>query len=169
VDRDEAKPMAAPQIRAEQPVTTAPAPKPNELKQEEDSKSADKLAQSKGRAENEVQKEKTTEEFKAKKDERREAQLSARKLENLPLNGRNAAGAMMDSAVRSDSTRSVGGRTFQKKDGVWYDGAYHGQATINVHRGTDAYKKLDSGLRSIADSLGGTVVTVWKGKAYRIQ
>ena len=66
-------------------------------------------------------------------------------------------------------TRSAGGRTFVNHDGAWYDKAYHGQATINVGRGTDAYNKLDGGLRKIADSIGGTVVVVWKSKAYRIQ
>ncbi len=66
-------------------------------------------------------------------------------------------------------TRNAGGKKFTNRNGAWYDTAYRGQATTNVRRGTDAYKNLDSGLRSIADSLGGTVVVVWKDKAYRIQ
>jgi hypothetical protein len=66
-------------------------------------------------------------------------------------------------------TRGVGGKKFRNSDGAWYDTAYRGQATINVRRGTDEYKKLDGGLRSIANELGGVVVVVWKDKAYRIQ
>lgn len=66
-------------------------------------------------------------------------------------------------------TRAVGGKKFEQKEGVWYDTAYRGQATTNVRRGTDAFKNLDSGLRSIANSLTGTVVVVWSGKAYRVQ
>lgn len=66
-------------------------------------------------------------------------------------------------------TRNAGGKKFTNRNGAWYDTAYRGQTTTNVRRGTDAYNKLDSGLRSIADSLGGTVVVVWKDKAYRIQ
>lgn len=66
-------------------------------------------------------------------------------------------------------TRTAGGKKFTNRDGAWYDTAYRGQATTNVRRGTDAYKKLDDGVRSIADSLGGTVIVVWKDKAYRIQ
>lgn len=66
-------------------------------------------------------------------------------------------------------TRSVGGKTFENRNGAWYDRAYRSQATTNVRRGTDEYKKLDKGIRSIADNLGGTVVVVWKEKAYRIQ
>ncbi|MEO7538516.1 MAG: hypothetical protein ABIV21_00675 [Pyrinomonadaceae bacterium] len=66
-------------------------------------------------------------------------------------------------------TRKVGGKSFNNRDRVWYDTAYHGQATLNYRRGTEDYKKLDTGLRNIADTLGGTVVLVWKSKAYRIQ
>ena len=66
-------------------------------------------------------------------------------------------------------TRSVGGKTFNNRNGAWYDSAYKGQATNNFRRGTSEYKKLDGGLRNIADTLGGTVVLIWKDKAYRIQ
>jgi hypothetical protein len=65
--------------------------------------------------------------------------------------------------------RNVSGKTFENRSGAWYDSAYHGQATTNVRRGTEEYKRLDSGLRNIANVLGGTVVVVWKEKAYRIQ
>lgn len=65
--------------------------------------------------------------------------------------------------------RSVGGKTFNNRNGAWYDSAYKNQATANFRRGTDEYKKLDIGLRNIADTIGGTVVLVWKGKAYRVQ
>lgn len=67
------------------------------------------------------------------------------------------------------ATTSVGGKTFRRENNVWYDQTYRGQATTNVTRGTDQYKKLDAGLRGIAENLGGTVVIVWKSRAYRIQ
>jgi hypothetical protein len=75
------------------------------------------------------------------------------------------------SNMQSDMalTRRSGGKTFHNSNGAWYDSAYNGQATTNVHRGTDEFKKLDSGLRSIANDLGGVVVVVWKNKAFRIQ
>ena len=66
-------------------------------------------------------------------------------------------------------TRNVGGKTFSNRNGAWYDSAYKNQATTNFRRGTDEYKKIDSGLRNIADTIGGTVVLMWKGKAYRVQ
>ncbi|QQS40848.1 MAG: hypothetical protein IPM63_15990 [Acidobacteriota bacterium] len=64
--------------------------------------------------------------------------------------------------------RQISGKTFEQKDGVWYDSAYKGQQTTNVRRKTPEYRALDSGLRQITDKLTGTVVVVWKSKAYRI-
>ena len=66
-------------------------------------------------------------------------------------------------------TRQIGGKFFVRKNNVWIDTAYKNQATINITRRADDYKKLDSGLRSIAENLGGTMIIVWKDKAYRIQ
>ena len=62
----------------------------------------------------------------------------------------------------------VGGKAFELNQGVWYDSTYRGQSTVNVRRGTDSFRKLDSGLRAIAEGISGTVVTLWKEKAYRI-
>ena len=83
---------------------------------------------------------------------------AARKRAAVPALGRIAS-----------PSKTVGGKNFSKRDNVWYDSAYSGQATTNVRRNTEDYRKLDSGLRSIAESLDGTVVVVWKSKAYRIQ
>lgn len=71
--------------------------------------------------------------------------------------------------AEAEKAKSVGGKSFIYKDNAWYDKAYKQQKTTNVSRNSDEYKKLDSGLRSVADNLGGTVVIVWNGKAYRIQ
>lgn len=67
------------------------------------------------------------------------------------------------------SRRIVGGKTFDRRDDVWYDTEYRQQVTINLRRNTDEHRRLDQGLRSITDQLPGTVVIVWKAKAYRIQ
>ena len=79
-------------------------------------------------------------------------------------------------AVAAESTDSVtatvkraGGKTFELKQGVWYDTAFQGQKTKNVRRSSDDYRKLDGGLRRIADTIGGTVVVIWNGKAFRVQ
>ena len=79
------------------------------------------------------------------------------------------AAAKKKSATSNDETTSVGGRTFKRTNGAWIDSAYRGQTTTNVSRGSSEYRKLDSGVRSIAENLGGTVIIVWKEKAYRIQ
>jgi hypothetical protein len=65
-------------------------------------------------------------------------------------------------------TRSVGGKTFFNRNGAWVDTVYSGQTVTLVRRGSGEFKKLDSGLRSIANDLYGTVIVLWKGKAYRI-
>jgi len=39
----------------------------------------------------------------------------------------------------------------------------------NVSRGSEEFGALDSGLRSIAQQLGGEIIVVWKSKAYRIR
>lgn len=82
----------------------------------------------------------------------------------------DAPNARAKKLAKADAeTTNVGGKTFRRANGVWTDSAYKGQATTNVTRGTKEYKKLDSNLRSIAENLGGTVIIVWKKKAYRIQ
>ncbi len=66
-------------------------------------------------------------------------------------------------------TRAVGGRSFRNIGGIWFDAAYNSsQSQIQIKRGSDDYKKLDSGLRAIAEQFAGTVVIVWSGKTYRI-
>jgi hypothetical protein len=73
------------------------------------------------------------------------------------------------AAVGEGQTTIAGGKTFRRAAGVWYDAVYDNRATVNVTRGTGEYKKLDKDLRVIVENLGGTVVIVWKGKAYRIR
>ncbi|HEX8249651.1 MAG TPA: zf-HC2 domain-containing protein [Pyrinomonadaceae bacterium] len=69
---------------------------------------------------------------------------------------------------KTGEARLVGGKTFRQVNNVWTDSAYTSQPPVMIRRGSDDYKRLDSGLRSIAESLGGTVVVVWKSRAYRI-
>jgi hypothetical protein len=68
--------------------------------------------------------------------------------------------------------RSVAGRTFRRQGNAWVDTAYDSsRATVNVARGSEQYRSLladEPSLRTIAEQLGGEVVVVWKGRAYRI-
>lgn len=85
------------------------------------------------------------------------------------INSGGEGARMNKSEPKPSSTRTVAGKTFSNEKGIWTDSSYRGGSTINVKRGTDEYKKLDSGLRSTADYLGGTVIIVWKDKNYKIQ
>jgi hypothetical protein len=82
---------------------------------------------------------------------------------------RSAPETVKKQPSKPGETRSVGGKTFNNVGGIWFDAAYTNQKQKTVRRGTSDYQKLDAGLRSIADQLGGTVVILWNGKAYRIQ
>ncbi len=96
-----------------------------------------------------------------------ESQYNAQ-LENLERRAAQKKAGSRDEDS-SSGRKVVGGKTFERKQGVWYDTTFQGRPTINVRRGTEEYNKLDGGLRSIANALGGTVVVVWGAKAYRIQ
>lgn len=69
-------------------------------------------------------------------------------------------------------TRSAGGRQFRRQGGVWVDTAYNSSlSTVNVARGSEQYRALiadEPGIRAVADQLGGTLIVVWKKRAYRI-
>lgn len=86
-----------------------------------------------------------------------------------PLETQNKTASPAATLVNPVSERTIGSKGFQNLGGVWRDKSYNGQTTVNVSRGSDEYKKLDGGLRSIADNFKGTtVIVVWQGKAYRI-
>ena len=98
-----------------------------------------------------------------------------RSMRNRPATGTAGGRSSTDEdRVGGSSTeeRSVGGRRFRRQGNAWIDTAYSSsRSTINVARGSDQYRSLaadEPGLRSIAEQLGGEVVVVWKGKAYRI-
>jgi len=69
-------------------------------------------------------------------------------------------------------TKSVAGRQFRREGSKWIDTAYSSQATTNISRGSEQYRALiadEPSIRTIADQLGGEVIVVWKGRAYRIR
>ena len=77
------------------------------------------------------------------------------------------------AAVEESESRPVNGRRFQRRNGVWVDVAYNSSvATINLTRGSEQYRALiadEPGIDSIVKQLGGEVILVWKGRAYRIK
>jgi hypothetical protein len=77
-----------------------------------------------------------------------------------------------DASGRADSNEpiSVGGRKFRRQGGVWVDLKFKSSMPITtVARGSEGFEALDSKLQSIGRQLGGEVIVVWKGKAYRLR
>nr|MDQ3801554.1 hypothetical protein [Acidobacteriota bacterium] len=48
---------------------------------------------------------------------------------------------------KAGETRAIGGKTFRNVGGIWFDAAYGSQPQIMIRRGSDDYRRLDSGLR----------------------
>jgi hypothetical protein len=86
---------------------------------------------------------------------------------------RSSETALNDSSTTGAAatvTKQVGGKTFRRVDSMWIDNNYRqGTNTIRISRGSNEYRKLDGGLRNIAEQFDGVVIIVWKSKGYRIQ
>jgi hypothetical protein len=179
-------------VSASQPAVSAPAPKPaaesvdlaaSDKAKREDERNKDDLAKTESRAKvlkEEESQIRTTESLNQMRDlspnttsaKRAEGprqlqtqtqnQVNSRQTNELPAAGRNAP-AMLSSI------KTAGGKKFELRDGIWYDTSYTGQGKKDVKRGTEKYIRLDAGLRDIADQIGGTVVIVWNGQAYKIK
>lgn len=114
-----------------------------------------------------------TSESSRRRAETKDNQERDRKLENAQGSVSTAPKSALKKSTSADKNKAgesqtVGGKTFRNLGGIWFDSAYTSQQPILIRRGSDDYRRLDSGLRSIAESLSGTVVVVWKSKAYRI-
>ena len=107
-----------------------------------------------------------------------------RDVDNIAANNRNsnevrgnasktqaAAEENRESAKeKAPETRSVGGRKFKRQGNAWVDAKFKSSMTVkSISRGSSEFDALDSGLRSIAQQLGGEVIVVWKNKAYLIK
>ncbi|MEP7213879.1 MAG: hypothetical protein ABI791_12420 [Acidobacteriota bacterium] len=118
-----------------------------------------------------------------------ERQLSEQRNENLPSMSKSSSGPRRDMNTQIQNSQNeaatlsggagklagpngrhyLAGRVFEFRQGVWYDTNFSGQETVNYRRGTRAYRDLEPALQNAANYIGGTVVIVWKSKAYRIQ
>ena len=82
----------------------------------------------------------------------------------------------VDGADRSNASgesRSVAGHRFRRDGGAWVDVNYKpSMSSTGVRRGTDAYRSLVADipeLGRVAEQLGGEVIVVVRGRAYRIR
>jgi len=81
-----------------------------------------------------------------------------------------ATGAARNESEKAPETRSAGGHKFRRQGNAWVDSKFKSSMSItNVTRGSDAFRALDPAVRSMAEQLGGEVIVVSKGKAYRIR
>ena len=96
---------------------------------------------------------------------------TGRSTNELRLEAPKKQSAEVEKSKEEESeTRSVGGRKFQRRGSAWVDQKFKSSMSVrNVSRGSEEFGALDSGLRSIAQQLGGEILVVWKGKAYRIR
>jgi cytoskeletal protein RodZ len=100
--------------------------------------------------------------------------VNARRVEGLMAQRSEVGGVRnkKDSPPETE-TRGVAGRQFRRQGNAWVDTAYDSsRATINVARGSEQFRALiadEPGLRDIVNRLGGEVIVVWKGRAYRIR
>jgi len=109
-----------------------------------------------------------------------DSNAEAPKLRNLAMNrpgneektetaGRRATGEARSDTEKAPEMRSVAGHKFRRQGNAWVDSKFKSSMSITkVARGSDEFRALDSEVRSIAEQLGGEVIVVRKGKAYRI-
>ncbi|HEU5130787.1 MAG TPA: hypothetical protein VFT26_01745 [Pyrinomonadaceae bacterium] len=84
-----------------------------------------------------------------------------------------AVNMQRDGVDSNANTRSVAGRRFRKQGGVWIDTAYDSSKdAVTLSRGSEQYRALvadEPAIKTIADTLDGEIIVVWKGRTYRIR
>ena len=121
------------------------------------------------------------EDFKRDESKASKETITGRAVSPLPVS-RRASGELPQKnettlakdkqAKASSDVKTIAGRKFQHDGDKWVDTDFDGRATVVVRRGSEQYRALVSDepkLKTIADSLEGTVIVVWKGRAYRFQ
>jgi hypothetical protein len=74
------------------------------------------------------------------------------------------------STEELSGTRSVNGHKFRRQGNSWVDQKFKSSMAMkSISRGSDEFKALDSGVRSIAQQFSGEVIVVWKRRAYLIK
>jgi hypothetical protein len=88
---------------------------------------------------------------------------------NQTQTANQTAGNQAQSNEETPQTRSAGGRKFRRQGNSWIDTKFKSSMPVkSISRGSSEFDALDSGLRSIAQQIGGQILVVWKNKAYMI-
>ena len=160
--------------------TEAAAPPPPRPALADASKTAEARKQE---ANADMQKRRRDDNYSQARDENEVARAGPSKGGPSRNNSQNVAGlsSVMSRSANKDEkaagstveTRRVSGRLFHREGNAWVDSDYtSGRAIVNVKRGSEQFRALiadEPALRSIAEQLGGEVIVVWKGTAYRIR
>jgi len=99
---------------------------------------------------------------------------------NAPAAGVSSAGTGSAAKIQRDGTadssadtQTVAGRRFRKQGNIWVDTAYDSSRdTVKLARGSEQYRALvadEPAIKTIADTLDGEIIVVWKGRPYRIR
>jgi hypothetical protein len=81
-----------------------------------------------------------------------------------------ATSVTRSNSEKAPEMRSIGGHKFRRQGNAWVDSKFKSSMSItSVSRGSGEFRALDSEVRAIAEQLGGEVIVVRKGKAYRIR
>ncbi|HXL81666.1 MAG TPA: zf-HC2 domain-containing protein [Pyrinomonadaceae bacterium] len=176
--RDSTVAQSQPTFAAEP--SDAPAPPPPRPALSDASKTAEARKQE---DEADMQKRRREDNYSQAREENEVARPTSAKGGPSRNNSQNVAGlsSVMSRSANKDAkaageeveTRRVSGRLFHRQGNAWVDADYaSGRATVNVSRGSEQFRALiadEPALRSIAEQLGGEVIVVWKGTAYRIR
>jgi hypothetical protein len=88
------------------------------------------------------------------------------------VQGGAIASGQRNSAGFMSIGRTVAGRQFRKEGGVWIDTGYDSSKdVVTLTRGSEQYRALvadEPSIKTIADTLPGEIIVVWKGHTYRI-
>jgi hypothetical protein len=95
---------------------------------------------------------------------------ASRRGRSTTLNGERSED---DEAVRVGETKAAAGHRFRREGGAWVDVNYKpSMSSTGVRRGTEGYRALVADFPEIgrvAEQMGGEVVVVVRGRAYRIR
>ncbi len=96
-------------------------------------------------------------------------EVNNRQAKDAPARAKAAPPSAADGALRSQvasptTTRTVSGKKFTQREGIWYDSAYKGGKTTDRAKRCDTCGTMEPALERIITALPGTVVVVWKGK-----
>jgi Putative zinc-finger len=166
-----------PQVAAAPQLPPPAKPAATKLRDAEEAKQKEKGERSRDEVA-QAKRENAQETFKAAE---RDDRTATRKVENLPRRAELRGQVSKDKKSDADQARtedesqirSVAGRRFRRSGDIWIDTGYESSRALTlVKRGSEQYRSLvadEPEIATVANTLKGTVILIWKGRGYRIQ